>query len=155
MNELKICHRDLKPENIIINPETLHVKIIDFGLSAFYSDFQQLSTKVGTPYYVAPEVLSKKYGKECDMWSAGVITYVLLTGCPPFQAKTLPELFDRIKTCNLKYIDQDFKNLSQESYHFIKSLLCVDVDKRLTPEQALKHKWNLQDELYDTELSDR
>jgi len=64
LNEIKLCHRDLKPENIIINPDTLHIKIIDFGLSAFYSDFGLLTTKVGTPYYVAPEVLNKCYGKE-------------------------------------------------------------------------------------------
>lgn len=64
LNEIKLCHRDLKPENIIINPTTLNIKIIDFGLSAFYSEFNKLSTKVGTPYYVAPEVLDKSYGKE-------------------------------------------------------------------------------------------
>jgi serine/threonine protein kinase len=155
LNEQKLCHRDLKPENIIIHPETLNIKIIDFGLSAFYSEFAKLSTKVGTPYYVAPEVLEKSYGKECDMWSIGVITYVLLTGCPPFQAKSLPELFRRIKACNLKYIDQDFKNLSKESYHFVKSCLCVDPSQRITPEEALKHKWILQMKVEEAELTDR
>lgn len=64
LNELKLCHRDLKPENIMINPDTLHIKIIDFGLSSYYSDFKMLTTKVGTPYYVAPEVLDKNYHKE-------------------------------------------------------------------------------------------
>jgi len=155
LNELKICHRDLKPENIIINPDTLNVKIIDFGLSAFYSDFDHLSTKVGTPYYVAPEVLEKRYGKECDIWSIGVITYVLLTGCPPFQAKSLPELFKRIRNCNLKYMDQDFKALSPESYTFVKSCLCVDVNKRITTQEGLNHKWVVRNEVVDNELSGR
>lgn len=155
LNEVKLCHRDLKPENIIINPNTLNVKIIDFGLSAFYSDFTKLQTKVGTPYYVAPEVLDKAYGKECDMWSIGVITYVLLTGCPPFQAKTLPELFKRIKSCTLKYMDTDFKRLTRESYHFVKSCLCVDIKKRLTPNEGLCHKWILRKDVDDTVLSER
>lgn len=155
LNEIKLCHRDLKPENIIIDPVTLNIKIIDFGLSAFYSDFNQLTTKVGTPYYVAPEVLDKAYGKECDMWSIGVITYVLLTGCPPFQAKSLAELFRRIKTCHLKYMEVDFKKLSKESYHFVKSLLCVDVNKRFTPQEALNHKWIVRKELADTVICDR
>lgn len=64
MNELNMVHRDLKPENIMVNPETLDIKIIDFGLSAFYNDIDSLKTRVGTPYYVAPEVLDKNYGKE-------------------------------------------------------------------------------------------
>lgn len=104
----------------MINPETLHIKIIDFGLSSYFEDSKKLNTKVGTPYYVAPEVLDKSYHKECDVWSIGVITYVLLTGCPPFQGKTLPELFKRIKQCYLKYMDTDWKNLSRESYDFVK-----------------------------------
>ena len=97
LNDLQIWHRDLKPENIMINPETLHIKIIDFGLSAFYTSNEGLTTTVGTPYYVAPEVLNKSYGKEWDMWSIGIITYVLLVGVPPIQAKTLPLLFRKIK----------------------------------------------------------
>ena len=155
LNELKIWHRDLKPENIIINPETLHIKIVDFGLSSFYSEYTSMTTKVGTPYYVAPEVLMKKYGKECDMWSVGVITYVLLTGCPPIQGKTLPQLFERIKNCELKYMDHDFENLSAESYHFVKNLLWVDISKRLTPSLALSHKWILLTEKSDPVLNER
>ena len=155
MNGIKMCHRDLKPENIIINPETLHIKIIDFGLSAFYSDFSHLTTKVGTPYYVAPEVLDKKYGKECDIWSIGIITYVLLTGCPPFQAKSLPELFKRIRSCNLKYMKADFEKLSKECSSFVKSLLRVDINERLTAEEALQHQWIVKEESGDFILNDR
>ena len=155
LNQVKICHRDLKPENIIINPETLHVKIIDFGLSAFYTDYSELTTKVGTPYYVAPEVLDKCYGKECDVWSIGVITYVLLTGCPPFQAKSLPELFKRIRNWDLKYMDSDFEHLSKESYRFVKSILCVDPKARLTAEEGLHHQWISGKKSESRELNDR
>ncbi|CAI2385645.1 unnamed protein product [Moneuplotes crassus] len=155
LSGLNICHRDLKPENIIINPETLKLKIIDFGLSAFYSEQVNLSTKVGTPYYVAPEVLDKCYGKECDLWSIGVITYVLLTGCPPFQAKTLPELFSRIRNCSLKYMDADFKDLSPESYKFVKGLLKVNPKERLTADEALRHQWIVKTQILIPELDDR
>ena len=155
LNELKIWHRDLKPENIIINPESMQVKIIDFGLSSFYSDITKMTTTVGTPYYVAPEVLLRNYGKECDMWSIGVITYVLLTGCPPFQGKTLPQLFERIKTCNLKYMDHDFKDLSLDAYQFVKNLLWVDTSLRMTPDLALSHKWILHTENKETVLNEK
>lgn len=64
LNSLNICHRDVKPENILINPKSLHIKVIDFGLSTYFSDFQQLTTKVGTPYYVSPEVLKGNYNKQ-------------------------------------------------------------------------------------------
>ena len=84
-----------------------------------------------------------------------MITYVLLTGCPPFQAKTLPELFKRIRSCNLKYMDQDFKNLSHESYRFVKSCLCVDPVKRITAQQGLEHRWIVRKEIKDVELNDR
>ena len=148
-----MVHRDLKPENIMVNPETLDIKIIDFGLSAFYNDIDSLKTRVGTPYYVAPEVLDKNYGKEWDMWSIGITTYILLTGVPPIHATTLPELFRRIKNWDLRYMNSDFRELSEESYNFVRKLLRVDVKKRMTPKRALKHKWIRQESVKDTELS--
>jgi calcium-dependent protein kinase len=81
--------RDLKPENILLKDKTsLHVKIIDFGNSCFCADGQRLSQQFGTPYYVAPEVLGKSYGTQIDVWSSGIIMYILLCGYPPFQGKT-------------------------------------------------------------------
>ena len=86
MHELNICHRDLKPENIILERNTNNVKIIDFGLSTIVKE-KDLSTRVGTPYYVAPEVLRGKYSMKCDMWSVGVIMYTMLCGYPPFHGE--------------------------------------------------------------------
>lgn len=81
-----VVHRDLKPENILIDKELNNsVKVIDFGTSVFYQkDGELLSKLLGTPYYIAPEVLNKKYDERCDVWSIGVILYVLLSGKPPF-----------------------------------------------------------------------
>ena len=81
---MNICHRDLKPENIIFDVKQQELKLVDFGLSRVVDDGIYLDTKVGTPFYVAPEVLRGKYNKMCDMWSIGVIAYTLLCGYPPF-----------------------------------------------------------------------
>lgn len=96
LNKLGVAHRDLKPENIIINKKTFQIKILDFGLSAYFDESSQLKSKVGTPYYVAPEVLDGSYGKECDMWSIGIICYILLVGYPPFNSKNLKKIYDKI-----------------------------------------------------------
>ena len=81
-----IVHRDLKPENILLetNKEFDQIKIIDFGTSLVVKDGEKLDEKLGTPYYIAPEVLQKNYGAKCDIWSIGVITYIILSGIPPF-----------------------------------------------------------------------
>lgn len=79
-------HRDLKPENILLeqNKEFDQIKIIDFGTSLYYTENEKLTEKLGTPYYIAPEVLAKSYDYKCDIWSCGVITYIVLSGIPPF-----------------------------------------------------------------------
>ena len=85
-----IVHRDLKPENLLLDKDgdTPKVTIIDFGTSGIFEDNKKMSQKFGTPYYIAPEVLKGQYGKECDIWSIGVIAYILLSGTPPFKGKT-------------------------------------------------------------------
>ena len=82
LHNINICHRDLKLENILFVQATNTVKIIDFGLSKLQCDI--MDTKLGTPYYVAPEVIIGSYTMKCDIWSVGVITYMLLSGEPPF-----------------------------------------------------------------------
>ena len=96
LNTKSICHRDLKLENIVINPSTLKVKILDFGFSRFYNPEDIMKTRVGTPYYIAPEVLIGEYGPECDMWSIGVIAYIMLAGYPPFHSSKVPKILDKI-----------------------------------------------------------
>ncbi len=95
----KICHRDLKPENLLFlnsSPDS-PLKVIDFGLSKIYTDTNhRMSTKVGTAYYVSPEVLEGNYDEKCDIWSSGVILYILLTGEPPFNGPNDNEIYRKI-----------------------------------------------------------
>jgi len=89
LHELNIAHRDLKPENIMLDLNKSDIKLIDFGMSKLCTDKNLLmNTKLGTPYYVSPEVLDGKYDKRCDLWSVGVITFIILCGEPPFVGNT-------------------------------------------------------------------
>ena len=103
-----IVHRDIKPENILVvkpdkaskktlNDDEINIKIIDFGASNFFKSNEILTLKVGSPYYIAPEVLNKCYNEKCDIWSAGVVLYVMLTGNFPFLGLTQPQLYENIK----------------------------------------------------------
>ena len=94
---VSVIYRDLKPENILLkDAKSLHVKIIDFGTSSFCAAGQLLEQEFGTPYYVAPEVLQKAYGCRADVWSSGVIMYILLCGYPPFGGKTDNKILQRV-----------------------------------------------------------
>lgn len=140
----QIAHRDLKPENIMYvgKEDDADIKIIDFGLSKKKSGKNvSLDTVVGTPYYVAPEVLKGTYGYECDMWSLGVIMYILLSGCLPFSGANAPEVFEKVKTANFTFETKEWKGVSDEAKDLIRKLLTVDIKKRLTASNAVKHTW--------------
>lgn len=94
---------------------------------------ERLTNKVGTPYYVAPEVLAGNYDKRCDLWSIGVITYILLCGYPPFHGQTNPEIFERIKKQRYHFYAEDWDEISSEAKDFITNLLLLDASKRMTP----------------------
>lgn len=142
-----IVHRDLKPENFLFQSkdENAAIKIIDFGLSR-HDDMQQgiMNTKVGTPYYVAPEVLNREYTKSCDIWSIGVITYILLCGYPPFYGDTDNQIFDQVRTGRFDFPSPDWDPISDSAKNFIVSLLKRDPSKRLSAAEALQHKWILE-----------
>lgn len=138
-----ICHRDLKPENFLFQTPAAdaQLKIIDFGLSRYDDEVEHMSTKVGTPYYIAPEVLSRKYDKECDLWSVGVVCYVLLCGYPPFYGDTDAEIFSSVKKGEFDFPSPDWDDISSQAKHFIRSLLKTDVKQRPTAREALDHPW--------------
>jgi len=144
LHELDICHRDLKPENLLLKSSEYdtEVKIADFGLSKIVNQKVMMQTACGTPGYVAPEVLNATgYAKEVDMWSIGVITYILLCGFPPFFGDTVPQLFEQIMRAEYDYPADYWDDVSSTAKDFIDHLLVVDPEKRMTTKQALKHKW--------------
>lgn len=142
LHGLNIAHRDLKPENLLLRDNDTDVLLSDFGLSKIIDEKTMLTTACGTPYYVAPEVLSASgYDKEVDLWSIGVITYLLLCGFPPFYGESLPEVFEQIMKAEYDFPDPYWTEVTKEAKDFISKLLVVDAKKRLTSEQALAHPW--------------
>ncbi|XP_025830639.1 calcium/calmodulin-dependent protein kinase type 1 [Agrilus planipennis] len=143
MHEQGVVHRDLKPENLLYyNPdENSKIMISDFGLSKM-EDSGIMATACGTPGYVAPEVLAQKpYGKAVDVWSIGVISYILLCGYPPFYDENDSNLFAQILKGEFEFDSPYWDEISDSAKDFIRKLMCVDVEKRYTCRQALAHPW--------------
>lgn len=139
-----IVHRDIKPENLLLSTkdEDTQVKIADFGLAKILGDSIMMQTACGTPGYVAPEILrAQGYGKEVDMWSVGVVTYILVCGFPPFYNENIPLLFESILKADFDFPMEDWEHISDDCMDFIDQLLVVDPSQRLTAQQALKHSW--------------
>ena len=122
-------HRDLKPENFLFSDNTpdAEIKLIDFGLSKRFGTTAErkvkLSTVVGTPYYVAPEVLKGDYDNTCDIWSLGIILYIFLCGYPPFEGDSNKEIFRNVLNQNLKFDPEDWQNVSDDAKHLISRML--------------------------------
>lgn len=136
----------MKPENIIFENKSgsskINIKLIDFGLSKLLGiDHKQMMTKLGTPYYVSPEVLEGSYDKRCDLWAVGVLAYILLSGTPPFNGRNEIEVFNKIRCCDYDFPDAQWHYISSEAQDFISKLLHPDPNKRFTAEKALSHKW--------------
>jgi len=136
-----IAHRDLKPQNLLCaGPDGDDIRVADFGLSKIFGEGEYLETCCGSPEYVAPEVLEcKPYDKACDLWSVGVITYILLTGCFPFWDKNNAVLYEKIR--KVEYGWPENAEISPEAKHLIQHLIEKDPSKRYTAEQALLHPW--------------
>jgi len=143
LHDNQIAHRDLKPENLLLKAgEDTGVMLSDFGLSKIVGENARLETACGTPYYVAPEVLSASgYDLEVDLWSVGVITYLLLCGFPPFYGESLPEVFEQIMKADFDFPDPYWTEISTEAKDLISKLLVVDPKTRYTAKQALEHPW--------------
>ncbi|CAN8254792.1 unnamed protein product [Cochlearia groenlandica] len=138
-----VVHRDLKPENFLFTSkeDTSQLKAIDFGLSDYVRPDERLNDIVGSAYYVAPEVLHRSYSTEADIWSVGVIVYILLCGSRPFWARTESGIFRAVLKADPSFDDTPWPLLSPEARDFVKRLLNKDPRKRLTAAQALSHPW--------------
>jgi len=149
LHDQGIAHRDLKPENLLCSGEDeadyrpFRVVIADFGLSKVFDNGESLETSCGTPDYVAPEVITAEgsYDKSVDMWSCGVITYVLLCGFSPFLSSTQTGLFEKIIKVEYDFPDPEWTNISAEAKDFIRHLLVKDPNERWTAKQCKEHPW--------------
>jgi len=143
VHDNSIVHRDLKPENLLLasRDDDSDIKVADFGF-AIYAEGYSITSQCGTPGYIAPEILkSKPYGKPADMWSFGVILYILLGGYPPFHDDNQRTLFRKICKGDYTFHPDYWSGVSDDAKDLIRGLLVVDHTKRLTVEQAIAHPW--------------
>ncbi|RYH18038.1 serine/threonine-protein kinase, partial [archaeon] len=143
LHDMDVIHRDLKPENLIMTSkeDDANVKIADFGF-AVKCNGCNITTQCGTPGYIAPEIIeTKAYGKPVDMWSFGVILYILLGGYPPFHDDNQRILFKKITKADYQFHPDYWRTVSDEAKDLIAGLLTLDMHKRLTVDQALSHPW--------------
>lgn len=141
LHSKKIVHRDLKPENILMltTDEDSPIKVADFGF-AKQLDEDTLKTSLGTPNYIAPEILTKQpYNEMVDIWSFGVIAYVLLCGYPPFYDDSRSNLFEKIKNVSYEFDSPYWDFISAEAKDMVSKLLVLDPAKRLTVDEVLAH----------------
>ncbi|GAB2298774.1 Calcium-dependent protein kinase 17 [Dionaea muscipula] len=150
-----VIHRDLKPENFLLlnKDENAPLKATDFGLSVFFKSGEQFKDIVGSAYYIAPEVLKRKYGPEVDIWSVGVMLYILLCGVPPFWAETEHGIFNAILRGQVDFTSDPWPSISPQAKDLVRKMLNSDPKQRLTAYQVLNHPWIKEDgEAPDTPL---
>ncbi|KAI1279594.1 Serine/threonine-protein kinase 17A [Halotydeus destructor] len=145
LHDHNIAHLDIKPQNILMcrpYPDFCDIKLCDFGISRVITKGTDLREIVGTPDYVAPEILHyEPISLKTDMWSIGVVVYVLLTGYSPFGADNKQETFCNITNMKLEFPATLFSHISEEAVDFMKKLLVKEPKKRLNCEEALRHEW--------------
>jgi len=146
LHSKNIVHRDIKPENILVDTwsfknNDISIKLVDFGTSNYVTKANTLSLKIGSPYYIAPEILNDCYNEKCDIWSCGILMYILITGKPPFKGKSIDVLIDNIMRGRSDNIEAHLEKVSPSARDLIHKLLTRDYIKRITAEDALKCDW--------------
>jgi len=156
-----IAHRDLKPENILLTEEG-SIKIWDVGLATMLDKMSLMTTLCGTPQYLAPEIIKiglkesnnmEGYDKAVDMWSLGVILYIILSGAQPFDFEEKTELFKHISSGQFSFDEEIWDKVSNDARDLIRNLLEVDPNLRITAENALSHPWILVNSTEEDETS--
>lgn len=142
-HNLGVMHRDLKPENFLLESKAddARIKCTDFGLSVFFKPGQKFREVVGSAYYVAPEVLKQSYSVEADIWSCGVILYILLSGVPPFWGETEKQIFKAILEGKLDLQGDPWPNISSDAKDCVRRMLEPNPAKRATADEILQHPW--------------
>lgn len=152
-HDCNVVHRDLKPENLLLTSkeDNANIKIADFGFAKrldMVDDGDGLSTACGTPGYVAPEILEgQRYGSSVDIWSIGVISYILLCGYPPFTHENHNVLFKMIKKAQYEFDSPYWDHVSDDAKDFIQRMLVVDPQQRWTATQLMNHTWIVGDDV--------
>lgn len=155
LHSMGIAHRDLKPENLLCDGDgdNMTIKIADFGLSKIFGEGETLETSCGTPDYVAPEVLTgSAYDNAVDMWSVGVITYILLCGFPPFYAPSQNVLFEKILSADYDFPDPEWTHVSEAAKNFIRHLIVKEPEARYSAAAALEDPWLVGDVVQQQDL---
>lgn len=138
LHKQSVVHRDLKPENILFTGDKI-LKIVDFGTSRVYDGKKAMRQTHGTPYYIAPEVLKHNYDFKCDIWSCGVIFYILLSGFPPFNGESDEEIMENVKKGKFHMKHDEFDKISSSAKDLIKKMLTYTPKNRITAEECLNH----------------
>ncbi|EPS59027.1 hypothetical protein M569_15783, partial [Genlisea aurea] len=146
-HSMGVIHRDLKPENFLLlnKDEDSPLKATDFGLSVFYKEGDVFRDIVGSAYYIAPEVLKRGYGPEADIWSIGVMLYILLSGVPPFWAESENGIFNAILRGHVDFNSDPWPSISTGAKDLVRKMLNSDAKHRLTASQVLNHRWIKED----------
>ncbi|KHN35055.1 Calcium-dependent protein kinase 3 [Glycine soja] len=149
-----VMHRDLKPENFLFlsKDENSPLKATDFGLSVFFKPGDVFKDLVGSAYYVAPEVLRRSYGPGADIWSAGVILFILLSGVPPFWSEKEQGIFDAILRGHIDFASDPWPSISSSAKDLVKKMLRADPKQRLSAVEVLNHPWMREDGASDKPL---
>lgn len=143
MHKNKVVHRDLKPENLLLETKgkDANIRIIDFGLSTHFEASKKMKDKIGTAYYIAPEVLHGTYDEKCDVWSTGVILYILLSGCPPFNGANEYEILKKVEKGKYTFDLAQWKKVSESAKDLIRKMLTYVPSMRISAREALEHQW--------------
>jgi len=146
-HQMGVIHRDIKAENILFSKNSLEstVKVIDFGISIKYERDSIFKDKVGTVLYIAPEVLNGSYNEKCDIWSCGVLMFILLSGEPPFYSNSREEILRKIKSGEFNMEGSAWNKVSEESKDLIRTMLTIDPECRPSAVKVLTHSWFSQD----------
>ena len=141
LHSINVIHRDIKPENLLLEEknDVFNIKLIDFGIATTNSKNGVIGM-IGTPSYIAPEVITGRYNEKCDVWSAGALMYILLSGYPPFQGPSTTDVFNMIKRCVYILDGYGWENISSDAKDLIRKML-TPAKNRISAAQVLKHRW--------------